>query len=126
MAYFLLLEQVIKRASGVGRLYGWCLIVATTRVAGLTFDGRTSHEELTSITEILFCNTFGDWLRAFELGGSIKMTAILARTQVGFALLALALESDIYRRGNNRSAERAAKDFLKTRHLHRPWRFSGL
>src|SRR5258708_7730983 len=45
--------------------------------------------------------------------------------QVAFALWALTIVFDIDRRRNDRAAQRAAQDFLKSRHLHGPRRFTG-
>ena len=45
--------------------------------------------------------------------------------QVGLAFRALAFVLNIDRRRDDRAAKRAAKNFLKSRHLHRSWCFAG-
>jgi len=122
----LLLEQIIESAASVRRLYGRRAASCAAGVPRFPLDGGTGHEETTSITHVFLADALGNILRALKAGGSIEMTAILAGTKVGFTLRALAFESDFYRWRNDGSAQRATQHFLKARHLHRAWCFSGL
>jgi hypothetical protein len=100
----LFLKQVIESAPRVGRLDGGCLRAAATRVSRFPFDGSAGHEKFAVVPKILFGNACGDWLRALELSSRIEMAAILTRTKISFALRTLALECNVYRWGDNRSA----------------------
>ena len=53
------------------------------------------------------------------------MTAVLTGVEIRFTLGALAFESDFDGRWNDRPAERAPQNFLKSRHVHRPGSFPG-
>ena len=122
----LLLKQIIESAASVRRLYGRRATSCAAGVPRFPLDGGTGHEETTSITHVLLADALGNILRALKAGGSIEMTAILARTKVGFTLRALAFERDFYRWRHDGSAQRATQHFLKARHLHRARCFSGL
>src|SRR5437867_5311169 len=122
----LLLKKIIESAASVRRLYGGRATSCAAGIPCFPLDGRTRHEETTSITQVFLGDALGNILCALKAGGSIEMTAILTRTKVGFTLRALAFESDLYRWRNDCSAQRATQHFLKARHLHGAWCFSGL
>ncbi len=54
------------------------------------------------------------------------MAAVLAGVEIRFTLGALTFEIDFDWGWNDRPAERAPKNFLKSRHVHRPGSFPGL
>ena len=122
----LFLKEVIECAAGVRRFDRGCLGTAATGVSRLPLNRRARHEELTIVPKILLGDTCGDWLRALELSSRIEVAAILARTEIRFALRTLTFKGNLDRWREDRSAQRAPKDFLKSRHLHRPGCFSGL
>src|SRR5262245_58902193 len=123
------LEEIVECATSIRRL-GWrgLTISATTTTTGISrfpLNRCTGHEELTRIPQIFLRHPFTNRLRALELCRCIKVAAVLASVEVGFALGALAFVLDINRRRNDRATQSAAQHFLKTRHLDWPRRFSG-
>src|SRR5947199_6136825 len=122
----LLLEQIIESAASVRRLYGRRATSCAAGVPRFPLDGGTGHEETTSITHVLLADALGNILRALKAGGSIEMTAMLARTKVGFTLRALAIARDFYRWRHDCSEQRATQHCLNTQHLHRAQRCPGL
>ena len=123
---WLLLKKVVECTASVGRFDGRCAARRAARIPRFALDGGTSYEKLAPIAEIFLADPFGNILCALEAGSSIEVSAILTRAKIGFTLGALAFESDLDRRRNDRSAQRAAEYFLKARHLHWTRRFSGL
>jgi hypothetical protein len=122
--FALFLEKIIERVACIGRFHGRCLRSAPTRVSRFPLDGCSGHEKLAFVPEIFFGNTFGDGLCAFELGRSIKMTAILTGPEIGFTFLTLTFVGDVHGRWDNRPADGAANNILKAGHLDRARRFS--
>ena len=64
-----LLEQIIERAAGIGRIGRRSVAaVSAAGVSRLALDGCTGHEKVAPVPEVLLCNTLGDGLRALKLG----------------------------------------------------------
>ena len=81
-------------------------------------NGSPGHKKVALVPNILLCNPFRDGLRAFELGASIKITAILACPQICATFGASAVRANLNGGRDDSPAQRAAENFLKARHLH--------
>jgi len=100
-----LLEEIIERAAGIGRIRRRNLAtVSAAGVSCLPLDGSTGHKQVAPVSQVLLCNTLGDGLRALKLGSGVKVSAIFTGVQVGFALGALAFITDLQRRRNDCAA----------------------
>ena len=71
------------------------MTISAAGISRFPFNGCPGHEQVAAIAQVFLRNTFGDGLRALELRGGIKVSAILTGVQIGFALPALALVLNI-------------------------------
>jgi hypothetical protein len=91
----------------------------STGVVGLAFNRCSGNKEVARIPDVLLGYAFRDGLGAFKLGACIKITAVLACSEVCPTFRTCAFQADLNWGRDDSPAHGAAQNLLKTRHMHR-------
>jgi len=89
-------------------------------IMGFAFNRSPGDEKVAGISNVLFRYAFGNGLRALELSARIKITAILAGSEVRPTFRTCALQADFDGGRDDSAAHSATQNLLKTRHMHGP------
>src|SRR3954469_18071335 len=116
----LFLEKIVECAAGAGRADG-----GASGIVSFTFNGGSGHEIGALVSDVFLGNAFRNRLRAFKLGASIKVPAVLAGAKIGTAFGTLAALGNFHGVRNHGATHGTTEKLLNAGHLHPSGHISG-